>query len=376
MPQTRHLRILPAVTATVAVAVFFALPVFAAASEAEARDNLWQIYLGRADLKQAFRPDDWTAVPSSKTKGLADLEDWARRYGCREYPSLLSYYAPAAAPAAGSAPTAAAPVVKGPVLKDGAVFNFRTLRAKAVYVMDPASGEALLARNSRVPWPIASITKLMTAMVALDHKTPFGAPLVLSDADDVGGVKLRVAAGSRITVRDAFNAMLIGSANDCAHAVARSSGLAMDDFVAAMNAKASALGLTSTKFVEPTGLDARNVSTPEEVARMALQAFDGYYDIRRSASSAYYDIALDEEQVHRVKNTNSLLTDDKNGLYVMGGKTGYIDESLWNVVVKMKDYRNRPIVVAVFGSGSQAQVFKDAAAAAKWVWANYRWTAN
>ncbi len=370
MRQTRYLRFLPAVTALAAVAVFFAAAGPAAAvSAADARENLWQIYLGRADLKQAFRPDDWMAIPSTKTKGLADLEDWARSYGCKEYPSELSFYSPQAVPAA-------AVKQAGPVLKAGAAFDFRKINAKAVYVMDPASGETLLARNSRVQRPIASITKLMTAMIAIDRKTPFGAALTLSEADNVGGVRLRVADGSRITVRDAFNAMLIGSANDCAHAVARSSGLAMDDFVAAMNAKADNLGLASTKFVEPTGLDARNVSTAEEVAKLALKAFDGYYDIRRSASSAYYDIVLDDDQTHRVKNTNTLLTDDSNGLYVLGGKTGYIDESLWNLVVKMKDHRNRPIVIAVFGAGSQQQVFKDAATAAKWVWANYRWTAK
>ncbi len=363
-----------------AVSVFFvpAAPAGAAGVPEEVSQRLEAVYFARRDLQQCFRPDDWTALPSDRTKGLADLEDWARQYGYKEYPEQLAAYGPSRVSAAPDAPVPAAlrarPAALEPVLKAGSRFDFSRLTAKAVYVVDVASRQVLLARNSRELRSMASITKLMTAAVALDAKLPFDRVATLTQADEVGGARLRIPVGSRLTQADLFYAMLVGSANNAAQAIARSSGGSVPDFVAAMNGKAAEFGLSSTKFVDPTGLDPRNVSTAREVAALGLEAFEKYREIRRSASTAAYDLKL-AGQIHRLTNTNDLLTDDNNGLVVTGGKTGYLEESEWNLVVRIQDYRRKPVLVVILGADSKAHLFREAETAAKWVWSNYRWVA-
>jgi len=359
------------------VSVFFVSPpaVSGAGVPETVAQQLERIYDTRRDLQQAFRPDDWTAIPSAKTSGLADLEDWARKYGYKEYPDLLAGYAPAAVPAA-ETPTPKPLVVRktalAPLLKDGAQFDFSKLTADAVFVVDVASREVLLARNSRTVRTMASITKLMTAAVALDHKISFARMVTMAKEDDVGGAKLQAAAGTRLSTADLFYAMIVGSANNAANAIARSTGLSTADFVAAMNDEAAAIGLASTHFVDTSGMDPANVSTAEEIGALALEVFEKYYYIRRSASTAKYEMIL-AGQKHTIKSTNELLTDDTNGLIVTGGKTGYLEESQWNLAVKMMDYRGKTLVVVVLGSDSKKDVFRDAATAARWVWNNYRW---
>ena len=73
------------------------------------------------------------------------------------------------------------------------------------------------------------------------------------------------------------------------------------------------------------------------------------------------------------QTAEELLNDGKNGLYVLGGKTGYLDEAKWNFVVKVRDSRNKPILVVILGADTKARSFRDAEVAAKWVWDNYRW---
>jgi len=365
---------------TVSVLLFMPVAVHGAGVPQEVSRQLEKIYLSRRDLQQCFRPDDWTAIPSSKAGSLADLEDWARKYGYREYPDLLASYgptgvdaaAPRISPTAGPLPLKPTAAAYGTVLKNGAAFDFGRLTARAVYVVDAASREVLLARNSRDVRSLASLTKLMTAAVALDRKFSLGRTMTLTQDDEVGGARLRVPVGSRLTNADLFNAMLVGSANNAAHAVARSVGLTVPEFVKAMNAKAAGLGLASTRFVDPTGIEAANVSTAEDVAALGLEVFEKYYEIRRSASTAACDVRL-AGSVHHLTNTNELLTDENNGLVVTGGKTGYLDESKWNLVVRMQDYRRKPVVVVILGAETKQQLFREAETAAKWVWDNYRW---
>ena len=365
----------------IAAAAFLAAAgaVSAAGVDKEAKKDLAAIYAARSDLQQCFRSSDWKAIPTSRTKGLTDLEAWARAYGYREYPQQLAAYAPANLPVdppvtAAKPPPVLAPRATGrtPVLRDGASFNFSRLTADAVFVVDAASREVLLAHNSRTVRPIASITKLMTAMVMLDRQSPSSRLMVLSPDDEVGGARLQVPVGTKLSLTDLFNAMIIGSANNAAHACARSTGMGVPEFVAAMNAKAASCGLASTRFTDPTGIDTGNVSTAQEVAALGLEAFENYAEIERSASTASYDIPV-ADQVHRIRNTDGLLTDESNGLVVTGGKTGYLNESKWNLVVRMSDGAHRPVVVVILGSDTEKLLFREAASAAKWAWQNYTW---
>lgn len=361
--------------ALAAVLLTSPFPAAAADGQEEAKAKLAAIFAVRPDLRQAFL-SDWTAVPSPRTAGMRTLEDWARLYGSKEYPGDLAWYGIDAVPAkATSAPPRALEMRKSafaPIMKPDASFDFGSLSAEAVLVVDVATRETLLSKNAHVQRPLASITKLMTAMVTLDRRVPMARRAAITKEDEVGGARLRVASGSTLSVRDIFDAMLVGSANNAANALSRTTKLARKDFIAAMNAKAKAIGLRATAFVDPTGIDPENVSTAEDIAALAFEAF-AIPDIRRATTSPSVTVVTSARQVHTVKSTDGLLTDDKNGLYVLGGKTGYLEESQWNFVVKMRDSRNKPVMVVVLGSDSQAASFADAQAAAEWVWANYKW---
>lgn len=376
--------------------LFAATPVFAEGlglSPLElARIQLKNIYNQRADLQASFGPDG-VATPYMKSRGLASLDEWAVRYGINEYPALL-YPMAGMVPASSSGTTGtstpqlnagnvAATFAKpralvertatlAPVKVGTPTFAPKVFTATSVLVIDDATRKVLLSRNADKQWPIASISKLMTALVSLENGIDMNASCSILAQDEVGGARVRVDNGTRLTVRQVFDSVLVGSANNAANALARVTGLTKPQFVAAMNARAQKMGMPQTKFADPSGIETDNVSTAEGVAALAFEAFESPHIKRATTTSEFTFLAA--SQTHNIKNTNWLLTDPNNGLFVMGGKTGYLIESKWNFVVKMKDYRNRPVLVVVLGSSDRQQSFNDATAAAKWVWANYRWT--
>ncbi len=324
--------------------------------------NLNSVYSDRPDLQKLFdadgnrRADAKTALPS--------LEQWAKKYGYKEYPDLLAEYAPAIQlwTINASAPT--------PV-SDGTAFPLSRITASAIQIVDIPSGRVIASHNAKRVWPMASLTKLMTGLVSQEVGLPFDSKLTLTNADEVGGARLRVATGEQYLVRDLFYAMLVGSANNSANAIARATGLPKSQFVARMNARAKALGMTNTTFVDPTGIETGNVSTVEEITALALKTFNDPM-IRRATTTSTYKIPT-ADSIHTIKNTNKLLVDPNNGLYVLGGKTGYLEESGWNLAVKMRDSRNHPVLVVLMDAGSQNDSFNDAALAAKWAWDHHTW---
>ncbi|MBN1584868.1 D-alanyl-D-alanine carboxypeptidase [Candidatus Uhrbacteria bacterium] len=363
------------------------------------REVLKNIYNQRTDLQKIFDPSTWNIRPAADTHQLTDLEDWARKWGYGEYPSDLYFYSPddiaekdVPAPsdtdetADRTAPETTAGKIdplspldlpgangRGPTMKAGASFPFSLVTADSLLVADAASGEVLLSKNSLAQWPIASITKLMTAMVVLDSGIPLNRVMTLETQDEVGGARLRMDVGSRLTVQNLLYATLIGSANNTAHALARSTGLSIPEFVAEMNRKAEEIGLTETAFADPTGLELDNVSNAREVAVMLAYAMDNYHEIRRAASTSKQTVMSMDGEIRELEHTNKLLTDPNNGLYVLGGKTGYLIESQWNLALKVRDHRKRPVIAVIFGSDAQNWVFSETERAVTWVWDNYVW---
>ncbi len=339
-----------------------------AQADVDAHRALGAIYHKRGDLQTLFRASDWMAVRSEKTNGLMDLEAWARAFGYQEHPEL-AYFGPSK-PAV-SPIVAVSPELPQPVQRIQGTFDFSKISADKVLVIDPATRSVLLSKKPDEPHPLASITKLMTALIVSTKGLSMDRiETVLAD-DEVGGARLRVANGTPLTVRDIFYAMIVGSANNAAHALARITGQSMPMFVDEMNAKAIALGLTSTRFADTSGLDLANVSTARDIATLALTAFD-QPEIRRAATTAYYPLVA-EGRTRKMKNTNGLLTDPNNGLYVTGGKTGYLIESKWNLVVEMKDKREKPLLIVMLGSANESALFKDSRQVASWVWDHYEW---
>ena len=190
----------------------------------------------------------------------------------------------AAQPAiARSATTAAIAVAPSPI-KTMRVQQHRTdaprfprlaaLRSGAILILDPATRQVLYQKNANMVMPIASVTKLMTALVVIGAGQDLQEKLVITNAD-VDRLKYsssRLRVGTRLTRAAMLHIALMSSENRAASALGRHYPGGTARFVAAMNARAAALGMSRTRFVEPTGLSSANVSTPEDLAKLVVAA--------------------------------------------------------------------------------------------------------
>jgi D-alanyl-D-alanine endopeptidase (penicillin-binding protein 7) len=222
--------------------------------------------------------------------------------------------------------------------------------AASALVWDTDTGVILFAEEGFERRPIASITKLMTAMVALDIGIDWKKEMTINPEEYVIGGQLLLHNGERVTTRDLFHASLLGSANNATLALVRSLGVGEREFIHQMNRKAIELGFEQTEFVDVTGLDSANLSTAYEVARLAEVAFRDYPLIAEAtAREAYTFTAIGSGREHTIKNTNKLITE--HGLALAGGKTGYLYEAQYCLVVQSGDQPGR--VAVVLGSPSE-----------------------
>jgi D-alanyl-D-alanine carboxypeptidase (penicillin-binding protein 5/6) len=237
--------------------------------------------------------------------------------------------------------------------------------ARAFLVQDAATGEVLAQRASSARVPIASITKLMTVLVALEHADLNDVVTVRADAADVGESTIDLRAGERITVRDLAEAALIQSANDAADALAEHVGTgSIARFVALMNAKARQLGLSRTHFTRPDGLDAPgHLSTARDVTRLAEAA------MRLTAVRSIVRRRTDTISGGRVLYTwNDLL-----GIFpgLIGVKTGHTAAAGWCEVGAVRR-AGVTLYVTVLGSPTRSQRNDDLAALLRWGVSQYR----
>jgi D-alanyl-D-alanine endopeptidase (penicillin-binding protein 7) len=243
-------------------------------------------------------------------------------------------------------------------------------------VVDAKTKKVLYAYEPTKPWAAASLTKLMGAMVLVDKKPAWGKVVKILAQDEVGGGRLRVSSGASMTLRDILFSSLVGSANNAATAMARISGLGQSKYVAAMNAKAKAIGCHDTTFADPSGMDVRNMTTAQDMLKIAEAAF-AKPEIRSAVSTSVYNFMIRNQGIKKtIRNTNVLLTDPNNGLYVTGGKTGYLEEAKNNLVVRLRpdrDDRRHELMIVVFGAETKPAVFEEAARLARWTWSAYDW---
>jgi D-alanyl-D-alanine endopeptidase (penicillin-binding protein 7) len=331
-----------------------------AAVFAEPNAALLEVYGVRKDLGKAFASSaNYQAVADSPAGYLVDLEDWARQYGWKEY-SSLSAYKPAVSPPSRRG-TAGVPSVT----------------SDAYILVDRASGQVLAASNADRSWPIASITKLVTADLVLAAGKSLSTVANLKSVDDVGGAKLYVNDGDTFTLDDLIYSALVGSANNAANAIARSTGDTKEVFVKKMNERAKLLNLSRTAFVDPTGIELGNVSTAREISVLATSILERK-DMRRYTTTAKRTVSvLSQKTTKSITNTNWMLwKPEYDDVYVTGGKTGYLDESGWNLIVSVRPMsaKNKEVLLVLFGADSRDASFKDADALSSWAWNNYQWT--
>jgi D-alanyl-D-alanine carboxypeptidase len=222
--------------------------------------------------------------------------------------------------------------------------------------------DILYSKNYDQVRSIASLTKLMTAAVFLDTNTPMDKVITYEAGDNTNpaGSRLNVAPGETMTVKDLYFTMLVGSANNAAKALARSTGLSQEEFVRRMNAKAKGWGLAHTHFVEPTGLDPQNVSTVYEVALMAKQAFNRFAILQGTMTPVYGFRTINTSQPHTIKSTETEMF--SSPLRLTGMKTGYLNEANYCFVLKARpgdEGTDHDVITVVLGASTRSQSFQE-----------------
>jgi D-alanyl-D-alanine endopeptidase (penicillin-binding protein 7) len=238
------------------------------------------------------------------------------------------------------------------------------LRSAVVLVLDAANGETLLSRNSGAVMPIASITKLMTAMVVLDGQLELQQRVAISgdDLDYLKGTGSRLRPGSVLTRDELLLLALMASENRAAAALARTSPGGNAAFVAAMNAKARTLGMQDTRFADATGLNSANVSSAQDLARLVVAAHQ--YPLIRdySTRSSATVQALGRPLAYR--NTNGLV---RNAKWEIGlSKTGFIAEAGRCLVMQVRMAQKDMVVVLLDSWGKHSRI-GDANRIKKWL---------
>lgn len=249
--------------------------------------------------------------------------------------------------------------------------------ARAYVVIDRTTGEILTMKQENLVWPIASLTKLMTADIVLEKKISSKKLQPVLKEDDVGGAKLYVKSGDKFSVDDLFYAMLSGSANNAANALARTYSSTRGEFVVAMNARAKILGLEHTTYVDPSGMEIGNTSTVLDVAKLADKMFRDP-SMKRYTTTAKRNIRVANTGIiKKITSTNWMLFKPAyDDVWITGGKTGFLDEAGWNLAVTLRSSSKdtkRELLLVLFGSSSRSESFQDAEKLAKWAWEVYTW---
>jgi D-alanyl-D-alanine endopeptidase (penicillin-binding protein 7) len=257
--------------------------------------------------------------------------------------------------------------VSAQVTADMATFDYSSISAKAALVLDANTGKILTSNNSAALWTPASLTKLVTAMVVFDTKPNLNKIVTMAASDEVGGARLATRAGTKYKLKDLLYDSLINSHNNTTAAVARSTGLSMDAFTARMDAKVVSLGARHSQFGDPTGMDVTNQITAEDMAVIAKAAF-AYPQIRTiMQTSSYKFVAVNNKKmVHTARNTDKLL--GESSFSVVAGKTGYLDESMYNFVAQLHRPSQDDLIVVVLGVKNGPSRFAETKALALWAW--------
>jgi D-alanyl-D-alanine endopeptidase (penicillin-binding protein 7) len=238
------------------------------------------------------------------------------------------------------------------------------LASSVALVIDPQSGQVLFSKNSDAVLPIASITKLMTAMVVLESAQPLDEELTITqdDVDTEKGSRSRLGVGTRLTRGEMLHLALMSSENRAAHALGRHHPGGLSAFVAAMNAKAHTLGMTATRYVEPTGLSSANQSTAADLAMLVKAASDVPL-IRELSTAQETAVAIGSRHL-QFRNTNALIRHPDWDISLQ--KTGYISEAGRCVVMQAR-LAGRQLIMVLLDSAGAVSRMGDAERLRSWI---------
>ncbi|MCB5185608.1 D-alanyl-D-alanine endopeptidase [Methylobacillus gramineus] len=250
------------------------------------------------------------------------------------------------------------------VFKDE-IGNLQLASTKAL-IVNQNSGEVLYAKSTDLATPIASVTKLMTAMVMLDAKLDMDEKLLITrdDVDTLKGTSSRMTIGTALSRAELLQLALMASENRAASALGRNYPGGLGAFVAAMNVKALQLGMMHSHFADPTGLNSSNVSTAEDLVKMVRAAYQ-YPEIRHVSTSSAYSVP-----VHGMRNPLNYVNSNvlvRNSDWVIGlSKTGYINEA-GRCLVMQAEIAGQPLIIVLLDSFSKSSRIGDAQRIRKWI---------
>lgn len=238
------------------------------------------------------------------------------------------------------------------------------LKSSVALVLDQETDEVLFSKNSSAVLPIASLTKLMTALVVTEAGLPAQESLTISqeDIDTEKGSRSRLRVGTELTREQMMHLALMASENRAANALGRHYPGGIDAFVAAMNRKAAELGMRDTRFVEPTGLSSQNRSSARDLAVLVKAAY-GHAVIRDLSVSPAYSVAVGSRQL-QFHNTNRLVGSPTWEIGLQ--KTGYITEAGRCLVMQAK-LAGRQLIMVFLDSAGKYSRLGDAERVRRWV---------
>ena len=246
-------------------------------------------------------------------------------------------------------------------------------QARSVFVVDLKSGKILYAKNQNEKLPIASLTKLVTAMTFLDSKPNLDETITFESGDFDGEGKAVFIPGETITKGDALNAMLIGSVNACANAIARTSG--GKAFIKQMNQKIQELQLQSPEFFEPSGVDPRNQASAADVAAIISSALR-YTEIKSAAEKSVIEIVGQvTKKTYKVESTNLLLSSylNKEPYKIILAKTGSLPEAGYCMAQVTQSKEGNSVVAVELGSVNHFSRYQDVKNLTGWAFRAFTW---
>ncbi len=240
------------------------------------------------------------------------------------------------------------------------------MSAKAILVKDLGTDTILLQKATSFPLPIASTTKIMTALVATEYFQQ-NSPLRVKDGANISGAKVGLFKGEDLSFRSLLYGMLLNSGNDAAFAIAENYPGGVLGFVSAMNKKAALLNLQNTHFDNPAGFDSPNhYSSASDLSKITREALKNPQLTRIFATKETNIVSLDKKYHHELINLNKLLSSVRG---VLGVKTGYSEEAKENLVSYI-NREGREILTVVLGSDDR---FGESTRLIEWAYQNFTW---
>jgi len=239
------------------------------------------------------------------------------------------------------------------------------LKSSAALVQDQHSGEILYGKNTQAIVPIASITKLMTAMVVLDADLDPQESIRITrdDIDRLRGTQSRLHVGATLTRDNLLRLALMASENRAASALGRNYPGGLESFVSAMNRKAQRVGMRGSYFSDPTGLSGANVSTAEDLVTLVRSAH-GYAKIREYTTATAFSVSVGKQRSVSFHNTNRLV--GSNAWDIGLSKTGFINEA-GRCLVMQATLAGRAVIIVLLDSWGKYTRIGDANRIRKWI---------